>query len=849
MISTDKTIGFVKYGPGPLQEVNLFGGHFKVWPDQLAIIDILWPGRHEVRIYKPGIHTVDKAWFTRQDLRLTILSTAEETTSLSEPFGHTLGLMGKPRLAADVNATVRFRLMDREQELKVAMASLLVREKEALGRLEEYLRQYSRDALRHEIEHTNLRVLQGDQRKVEGQVRQYMVMDGRARNDLAIEIVAVHITSLRLSEPPVVPPPAAPFILYRGPIELAPNCRLVGGEGLSPDLKFELLRDQLALLHGESRPLLGPALHNMSHAAFSDPRAEVIVLSLAHFNLAVEVTASHFFQFEDGTQGEHEITAGVKVIYQLSRARLDAITFDTAQDLRDQLAEQVNEVCRQMLRVAPYSALVANVALSDALRDLLLGKQPFEADLGVRIVNVYVTELRDIPPVTTIHLEPGEQKLLIKARADQLMDPSGKWLQVPSGYVAVLTVNDEPLLLKQGDHQLSAVGPYNPTGEVKLLSLDQFPFEVQHEFSVDVPLPEGLVQLPIRLVATVFYQIALPDAGEVDGIEALERITANEARRKQIIETKTRGIIERASLSEGTALLRKDAMALAAEIKRQLTIPLLGSGLDLVDVMVTQIELPEDLYDMVMARHRQNIITLEALSEERRKLLATVIDAEAQRAWAERIPAVTLPLLMKQDPEGLRQFLANSLAVASTLVDRAGSSTGMAAAIEGMKALLGPSTVPPAAGGISFGNVSRTVDIDAQEAERTVQEIEAAYGATALPRGAAQEGIIVVPPSLPDILYQHIAHVKQQPAVNVIVRGDSITIVVDTADSRVKVLLRDFGDYPECAPQLTRVSVTAGEAEERVGRPSLDSLADWHTGSSLLDVVDEVTRHGLHLLD
>jgi hypothetical protein len=660
----------------------------------------------------------------------------------------------------------------------------------------------------------------------------------------------VQITSLQLGELPVVPPPAAPFILYRGPIELAPSCRLVGGAGLLPDLRFELLRDQVALLHGQPRLSLEPGMHSMSHPPLSDPRAEVIVLSLAHYTLAVDVTASHHFDFGDGTQGECEITAAMTVIYQLSRKGLDVITFDTAGNLRDRLAERMKEVCRQMLRVAPYSALVANIALSDALRKLFEGRQPFEAELGVRVIDVSVTDLRGVPPnIRGLSLEPDEQRLLLKARADQLMDPSNKWLQVPAGYVAVLTVNDEPRLLRSGDHQLSAVGPYNPTGEVKLLSLDQFPFEVKHEFPVDVPLPQGLVQLPIRLVVTVFYRVALPDERDADGIEALERVSANDARRKQIIETKTRGIIERASLSEGAALLRKDATALAAEIRRQLTDLLLGSGLELVDVMVTQIELPEEIYEMVMARHRQDIITLEALSEERRKLLATVVDAEAQRAWAVRIPAVTLPLLMKLDPEGLRQFLNNGLAGAATLLDRSGSSAGVAEAIEAMKSLLGASAVSPVTGGVSFAGASSTVDAAAQEAERTVQEIEAAYGVPALPRVDAQENIITVPPGLPDVLHKHIAEIQRLGGVRVLVKSDFITIVADMAGSRTRIVLRDFSDYPECAPQLVRVSVTVGESEERNGCPSLDSLADWHAGSSLLDVVDEAKRRGPQLLD
>jgi len=706
------------------------------------------------------------------------------------------------------------------------------------------------DALRHEIEHTNLRVLQGDQRRLEGQVRQYMITDGRARDDLAIEVIAINITSLQLGELPVVPPPAAPFILYRGPIELAPNCRLVGGAGLLPDLRFELPRDQVALLNGQPRLSLEPGMHSMSHPALSDPRAEVIVLSLAHHTLPVEVTAQHPFDFDDGTQGEREITAAMTVTYQLSRKELDVITFDTAGDLRDRLAERMEEVCRQMLWAASPSALAANIALSDALRRLFDERQPFEGKLGVKIVDVSVTDLRGVPPNRRrLSLEPDEHKLLLKARADALMDPSNKWLQVPAGYVAVLTVNDEPRLLKSGDHQLSAVGPYNPTGEVKLLSLDQFPFEVKHEFPMDVPLPQGLVQLPIRLVVTVFYRVALPDERDADGIEALERVSANDARRRQIIETKTRGIIERASLDEGPALLRKDARALAAETRRQLTALLLGSGLELVDVMVTQIELPEEIYEMVMTRHRQDIITLEALSEERRKLLATVVDAEAQWAWAQRIPAVTLPLLMKLDREGFRQYMNNGLAGASILLDRSGSSAGVAEAIEAMKSLLGASAVSPVTGGVSFAGASGTVDVAKQKVDRTVQEIEAAYGVPALPRADAQENIITVPPGLPDVLHKHVAEIQRLGGVRVLVKSDFITIVADMAGSRTKVVLRDLSDYPECAPQLVRVSVTVGESEERNGCPSLDSLADWHAGSSLLDVVDEVKRRGSQLLD
>jgi hypothetical protein len=849
MQTTQGAIGFVKYKPGPLQEVNWFGGVFRVWEDQVAIVDFLRDGRHNVEVFGPGRHNLPRSWLSAKDVKLTILSTGEQAFELKETFEHEVQLAHKPKVSIPVAATLRFRLINQPAVIKAALDQQLARNEETLENLNDLLAQYARDAFRAVCQSTNLRLLQvpDGKRPFGDAVKSYLDIDGQVRRNLAIEITAVHIESLTLSAIPLPVPPAADFISYRGPLELAPNCRLASdGPGTPSKLRFEVMRDQLALLQIEGRTVsLAPGLHDMRQAPLSDAGTEVIVLCLAHRDLAMDVEVPYVFHFMDGTSGERNITASVVLRYHISSSHAGVITFDTADQWLGQLERDMQEGCRRILSRAPVPSLRSNTDISKFLRDGLLETQPFEKTLGVHIVSAHITEIRNIPIDIPIPI-PEDRRLVSIVALGALIDPGDMYVQVPLGQVALLQLGDEIRLLPAGSHQKtiieSTTGDINIHSQVKLFDTENIPLTLTHTFKPILPLPEGAAALPISLTVTVQYELDLSAPDDPDSLDKMNRIPAIKNRWQESLERIVQGVVEGACLDEGPALLRGDTRALGEEVKRRIAAGLAAYGLRVTIVDVTNLETPPELYEAVMLHHQQNLLTWALIAEERRKLISALADAEAQHEWAARIPALTLPLLLKNAPDTLREFLNNSLVPVGFMADRGAEGEQIAKAVEAIKKLIDTSpggTPPPAL--TSGQDIDLSLKSQVERGDGIISAIQEQYAA-ALPTGAQTRSIAS---SLPTILLEHIEEANRRTGVNVLIKGGDIVIVIKVPDKgRLRLLLRDLDDYPDVEPMLVEGSMCPIDGEEQKNRPSLRSLADWHPGSTILDVVEEAQRLG-----
>lgn len=867
MIDTRNVIGFVKDGPRLLDNAGFFGGStFTVWPNQVAIVDILRRGRAEVAVFGPGIHSVNKAWFASQEARLTILSTSEEPARIVLTVNRGIALPGNPTIPVPVSATVRFRLVSHEVER--ALKGLLERDASKLTNIEHTLRQYIENAFEEVIRSTHLLVLRDAKRTVEDRIKSYLHADRRARDDLAIDIIAVHIEQLSPGAVPAVAAPDAPFIVYRGPLDLAPNCGLFRGRALTPELKLEVKPDQVGLLRSGDQSVLTRGTYDMSRPPLDEPGHEIIVLSTAHYDLPFTIQTRHLFQFDDGTRSDSEISADIVLRYQINPRYLDAITFDTATNLLDNLRRKVTEVCSAFLREAPSRALYANTVLSQILRDYLLQEQPFELVLSVRVLDAHVTAIHGLP-----ELGDAVAQLPVASRpVESLLDPTGRSLQIPANAVVVIRDQSGRRLLETGRYQFSELG-LMASDHVRLISTEEYKLEVQHTFSPMLSLMGSEAPLEVKLTAVIYYRPDLSRSDDQRTLAAMDNFSLDEDLRRDSIRFRVEAAIEDVCQRNVLALLKKQTTDISEEMERQLSRDPANAGLQL-RVVVVNIEHPPELYAEILALHRERIRLIEHAGEVRRKLIETIADAEGRRRFAERVPPVSLSMLLQPNSDGLRQWCNNALSAVAGL--RSGED--MARAINDIiKSFSGPPQMPPPPpSSANFDQMMRGI-LQASEQSTTKVIDDATFDSPPHLQPAAGSAILTPPPAtlppaqtgsaapnqpspppaqvapsvpspLAPALLADVEACRQLAGVRVLPpKGNTMTIVFDFEDGpvqRLRLALKDFDDYPyiQPVPVPGECRQITAEGEELSIRPRLAALAQWHPGSSLIDVAKEVLQ-------
>jgi hypothetical protein len=862
MIDTHNVIGFVKDGPRLLDKTDFFGrSTFTVWPNQVAIVDILRLGRAEVEVFGPGIHSVNKAWFAAQEVRLTILSTSEEPIEIILTVNRRIALLGEPTIPIPVSATVRFRLVS--HEIERALKGLLERDASKLTNIAHTLRQYIENGFEEVIRSTHLRILSDAKRIVGDRIKSYLHADRRARDDLAIDIIAVDIKQLNLGEVPSVADPNAPFIVYRGPLDLAPNCNLFRGNGLIPELKLEVKPDQVVLLRDGDQSVLTNGIYEMSRPPLNEPSREIIVLSTAHYDLPFTIETRHFFQFDDGTRSDVDISADIVLRYQINTASLEAITFDTATNLLDNLRRKVTEVCSGFLREAPSRALYANIALSQILRDYLLREQPFKYTLAIRVLDAHITAIHGLPELG----DAVAQLPVVSRRIESLLDPTGRWLQIPANTVVVIRDQSGRRLLETGRYQFSELDLMG-SDYVRIISTEEYKLEVQHTFSPMLSLMGSELPLEVKLTAVIYYRPDLSQPSDQRTLAAIDTFPLDEDLRRDSIRFRVEAAIEDVCQRNALALLKKQNTEISEEIERQLSRDPVNAGLQL-RVVVVNTEHPPELYAEILSIHRERIRLIEHAGQVRRKLIDTIADGEGRRKFAERAPPFSLSMLLQPNSDGLRQWCNNALSAVAGL--RSGEDMAKAIKVL-MESFAGPPQVPlPPPSSADFEQTMHNI---LQTSEQSVKNVIDNLTFESSPR---LESVILTPPPttllpaqmepvtpieplpppihveppvaspLAPALLADVEACRQLAGVRVLPKENIIIIVFDFEDGpvqRLRLVLTDFDDYPDIEPVPVPKECwrSTAEGEKFPIRPRLAALAQWHPGSSLVDVAKEVLQ-------
>jgi hypothetical protein len=374
-----------------------------------------------------------------------------------------------------------------------------------------------------------------------------------------------------------------------------------------------------------------------------------------------------------------------------------------------------------------------------------------------------------------------------------------------------------------------------------------FPVPIDHTFTPPIQLMGRPMQRPVRLKVSVHCRADLSAPEDPDRLEAVLNLTLDAKRRQKMIEDRVRDSIETACMAAGAALISKANGPLGREMLAQLRPKFENRGIEILSVDVSEIELPEELYEEVMARWRARLQWFELFEVERRKWLTSLSDAGRQREFARLVPGVTMSVLLENDPETFRQVLRDSLSVAATALGRGGGAD-IPTAFKSLQELLnqfpgGGSGPTPAEQGpsVTVENVGETVsqyaEDAARQAERALPPPDDPYALEA-PAAALGGGTLSTRVLADHKDCERIAGVRAlQP------RGNLVVIAItfeDAAIQRVRLTLGSLDDYPEVAPIVADCRLTHEDGEETRIKPSLRSLQQWHDQSTLRDVVQEI---------
>jgi hypothetical protein len=838
----DEMIGFVKGKPEKLSRSNWFGREKITVPDRrYLVVSVLKPGKHKYELYGPGVRYVNTPLFSDQEAQYILISIEEEHMLVQKDFNRTINFrsVDNPQLSVGISAVVRYHVIPREDDIRAALDYSLSVDSGALGKLNTNFQQYVNEAFAAVVNSTHLLIF----REKDGwpligvSVKARLDADGRPRREMAIEIVGVSVQNIALGKIPGLLPSVTDFIKYRGPIDLSPNCLLLRDRGLMPELWLDVRPDELALVYSDKQRIFLPGKFHLQREGLADPQLEMILLSTAQYDLSFQVHSNHYFQFLNGFQGEKEITANITLRYQISAPHLQAITFDTANTFLDETQRRMFEVCGQILREAPTRALYEKVAISTWLRDGLVRMQPFEQTLGIRVISAFVTDILDLPPWPE---SPLLDKQVIRLLAEERLDPTGRYLQVPRNAVALIPTSDGVRLLPAGDHDFKKLG-LRPVEGIKLISTDDYPLQVIHTFKPLLPLGGELAELEVSMTVTLYNRAVITDWDDPDQANALDSLSPNDDRRKQLLESRLRSAIEVACTKQGLALLQKFTPDIQMEIERDLTEKLREYGLG-ARIDVANIEHPPELYQAIMAHHQARIQLIEQAAEARLRLLDSMTDADARRAFAERLPPFSLNSLLQPGSEQLAQYCNNALQAVSLLGERSASGEEMIKAFNGLYASLGglsssPSiNTPPDVTGVEntvVDMVQKVEKITSENLDQIDEDLE-----TKQSSGTTNRPMLQLP-----LLFEHLDNCRKMGVGVPTPKGDLIALVFKFSEGsvqRLRILLRGFEDYPEVEPVVVECKQITAEGEEHLIHPILSSLTDWHPGSSVMDLAKEI---------
>jgi membrane protease subunit (stomatin/prohibitin family) len=846
MINTQNKIGFVKYGPGPIpKERFLRGGEFDVWPHEVAVLDVLDYDKHKVRVYGPKKWSVDKPWFRAQSTRLVILSTGIQRFPFGpEPFDHPVKLLGE-KVGITISSAVQYHLV--ENVIEAALQRRLDRDPDSLYGMEEDLIDCVHKAFAAVCEGTPLPLLQAAYAStIELAVKRQLDHDGWARRELAIEFDEIQISSISSTSWPEVSSSQAPFVTYRGPLELSMNCFPEVKQNREYQLVFEVKREQLGLLPSTDKAL-NPGRYALSGLPVQGRELphelEVIVLSLSQRDLNLDVKTSHYFEFEDGTSGWRDFTVSLVLRYQISPEYFDKMDFDTVGSHLDSLGRQITTKCEGRLRNVPALAFQAKDGLSWLLEEEMLQTQPFEEKMGVHLISLHVTDIKGLPSgFRTLELIPPKDAILVAGRLEQLVDPSCTKIQVRSG-TFVLYSEDKGLRLSEDksprqskDTGLRLLNPgsyhiewhlFDPNTEVTVVSQQETTYRVTH--SITRTLTLGSTPAPVRIHFTVEigYQADIKNR-DLANLASLRDIWKTKDDLEKWLDGRVHSAIEQACRKEGLGTqLTAEPGTLAGAVFQLLQEDMTDSGLVLKRVDVLDIQLDEEIYQQV------------------KRQIDRLLQAETDREVVARISPIQQ--LALRDEKEYAKVINNLLVDVSVAVERGESvENAMRGALLTFQDVSGATSQTPRP------SESQDTDALAVSRRRTSPKRKDDVGPPDSNEAAGEEieSEVASAATLNPQLERDIETCNAIDGVKVFLDREKgeVNFVVKVPSGRIHLTLKDFRHYPDCEPMAEETcTLVQRGAEDRSIEIALRSLEDWKPGDSIEQVARELVKRASEL--
>lgn len=854
-------MGFVRQNPQGLKQTTILGSNeFKVKQHEFAVIDTVNLGQSpKSDSFREGKYAVPREWFSAKESTLTIFDVGivsfTEAVSVPRTF-RSDGAAGEGTL--DCTATVECQL--NETHLRALLSSPdFRRDAQSLAEMESRVRQMIRDGIEEALARTHLKALLAPGNLTGPVILRTLQEKKHLRERYAVDIRSVSGVKVRPSFAPVFPP-ADQFLLYSGPLDLCPNCRLFSGERQMM-VKLEA-KDQEVIVFPGRQTLIGPNAVELRDPPFNEPGANVVVLSTAVFTLRFDFMTSHDSLDAEGAQQQLGIAGEVR--YQISSTDIGALSFYTLADLPTTFSNIIGDQCKEIVQTASVPDLRDVTPLGAQLSRTLVEGQPFLRSLGIKVISARIDTINGaaLMPAFSITKVPVQI-----SKAEQLRDRTTRHIAIPIWAVGVIITMEGARLLKPGNqYQYSQLG-ITATSDVKLISLEGESYDIDYRFNPMIRLPDGAAQLSASVQGTVTF---IPDTNseeEITVAQVLLSLPVDPEQRKKQRLAQVQELVRRSYQRSAATLISNNPRDLEPDIAE------LSFGLPSavkISLSIVNVRHPEELSAAVLTMQRSRLAQLEAASRARVKLIETAADAESRRYFAEVVPPFTPTMLLQQGSEGIRDWASDVLKVLTGVVDRTGSVAQMRDAAEQLMGTLGAESN---ASHISSGNnleqnLQQVITASEQRFPNalSVDEVEA--------RDTPRRKVLVTPapPELTttEEVPSHLMHEIKQPPLSALpeqvirdlavcreLRGvatppptdDMATIVVSFPDGpvqRVWLQLVSFEGYPHVGPRFTRkCRVRLEDDSEREIRPQLDTVNNWHDQRTLREVVEEVIRrHG-----
>lgn len=898
MSNERRTIGFVRLPPTEVANFNLLGrDKFELWPQEIAILDSITASGHKVQVIREGgFKYVNKALFQDKKVYLTILSTGEEEIIVSDHIKReiTSQQLGNPSINIDIEARVKFRLITAQGVLEKGLDNLLQRNATKLVTLENDLQTTVREAVFTALRGTHLKLLGQAKHLIGAQIKKVLDLN-REISNYVIEITRVLVDMLTVSSLPVQPEHEAGFIYYRGPIDLYPDVVLHGN-----DLKLLVKRDRMLVVQGTDLKPLRPNDYPMNHEPLDDPHREVILVSTSITRYEMTVNANHNFSPPGDMPFEQEVSACLLVEYQISPTKLDRITYDTANGLMERVEQELVEVCRRLLREVPTAALYAVNQIVAFLKAYLVRQQPLEEKLNVRIDNIFVKSIDNLPPNLPQYASTDQAKNLLPARittcvVDNLFDPNGRMLQVPVNCVALIYAGGEQILLEAGDH------PYNdlkrqygilPTQMVKKVRIDEVTLPVSTTINVSLPMGGELLQLPITINANFKHHIEVTDPTDRQTIRAIANLPVDDEQFNENLRADINDAIADSSGSQNKvlkALVLKMYKEFKEEVEARMARSLSRNGVN-GEMLIQDSTLAPEFFAESEARRQQRVRLIEKSTEAREMILLSDADAVAKSRVAQIAPPVDLRTM---DAQGQKEFLQNMFSVLGEVASRTGSGEELSRTAQDILGLFGMGGALPAgttaspsssgaprggAGGLSpLGNLYDELKsqfpmdqlnlpsdgeiVPVWQTKQPQENLESeSYAGPIIdstlhePVNHVDQGVLVTPPPTstastpaqeePNLLAEHKKACETLGARFKPAQYGWMEILISFPAGgpvqRIRLILKGLEDYPYSEPVVDCCVQMCKGMPDREIEPNLSTLNSWPPGATLMNMVKEI---------